>query len=239
MQTKDGNVITLPGFDQDRPLAGQTILLVEDSRVGAAAIRAFCQKSGARLRRADTLLSAHRHLATYRPTVAIIDLGLPDGSGLDVISELAATGQGRPLILALSGEDPSLCRPAALEAGADGFLAKPIASLGAFQQAILSKGKIAGGVSTGTVQLRDRQPLYDDVKTAVALLEEAGDASALAYGAQFVASVAATLADRRLAQGAERLRLALNADDPPGQAVADLLAQLRRRTGAEGALTMA
>lgn len=239
MQTEDSNVITLPSMDQAKPLSGQTILLVEDSRVGAAAIRAFCQKSGARLRRADTLAAAHRHLATYRPTVAIIDLGLPDGSGLDIIRELSGAGQGRPLILALSGEDPSLCKPAALDAGADGFLEKPIASLGAFQQAILSRGKVARGVNKGSVQLRDHQPLFDDVRTAVALLEQAADPAALAYGAQFVASVAATLADRRLAQGAERLRLALSADDPPGQAVAGLLEQLRRRAAKDELLSLA
>jgi DNA-binding response OmpR family regulator len=68
-----------------QPLAGLTILAVEDSRFASEALRLMCLRSDARLRRADSLEQADRHLSVYRPDVVIVDLGLPDGNGADLI----------------------------------------------------------------------------------------------------------------------------------------------------------
>jgi CheY-like chemotaxis protein len=108
------------------------VLLVEDSRVCAEAVRFFCLRSGARLRRADSLRSAHRHLAVYRPSVVLVDLGLPDGSGLSLIEELAAAPSPTIPVIAISGEDPTICSLAAREAGAIGFFAKTNTASGPF-----------------------------------------------------------------------------------------------------------
>ncbi|HVG49901.1 MAG TPA: response regulator, partial [Rubellimicrobium sp.] len=82
----------------DRPLAGLTVLLVEDSRLASEGMRLLCARSGARLRRADTLGAAERHLRAYRPGAVIVDLHLPDGSGLDLFRSLA---RARPRIPAI------------------------------------------------------------------------------------------------------------------------------------------
>lgn len=121
-----------------RPLLGLTVLVVEDSRFASEAVRLLCIRSGARIRRADSLAAAHRHLQVYRPSVVIIDLGLPDGSGIDLISELAGEAEvAQPVIIATSGADGDGLAETALAAGAHEFLPKPIASVCTFQQTIL------------------------------------------------------------------------------------------------------
>lgn len=117
------------------PLLGLTVLLVEDSRFASEALRLICMRSGARIRRADTLAHARRHLAVYRPGCVIVDLGLPDGSGTDLIAELAAGSPRIDIILGTSG-DPD-ARSQAMSAGADGFLDKPVSSVAMFQAQVL------------------------------------------------------------------------------------------------------
>jgi CheY-like chemotaxis protein len=117
---------------------GLTVLVVEDSRYASEAVRLLCIRSGARIRRADTLTAAHRHLQVYRPAVVIVDLGLPDGSGIDLIAELASEDQvARPVLIATSGADGDGAAEAALAAGAQEFIPKPFASVCDFQQIIL------------------------------------------------------------------------------------------------------
>ncbi|PWJ14409.1 response regulator [Jannaschia seohaensis] len=134
----DLELMARPAPTVRRPLLGMTILVVEDSRFACEAVRLLALRSGARLRRADSLRAARRHLASYRPDVVVVDLGLPDGPGSDLIADLSGAPSRPTVILATSGQTTDMVANAALEAGADGFLAKPIDSLAAFQQAILA-----------------------------------------------------------------------------------------------------
>lgn len=120
-----------------RPLLGLTVLVVEDSRYSSEAVRLMCLRSGARIRRADCLASARRHLNVYRPSVAIVDLGLPDGSGLDLIAKMTVARPRVPIVLGTSGAEREEAARDCADAGADAFLPKPVASLAAFQSAIL------------------------------------------------------------------------------------------------------
>ena len=116
----------------DRPLFGLTVLVVEDSKFACEGIRLLCLRSGARIRRADCLRSARRHLQVYRPSVVIIDLGLPDGNGAELIEELNAASPRVGIVLAISGD--SFGESVALAAVADGFFAKPLIILAVFQK---------------------------------------------------------------------------------------------------------
>jgi len=117
------------------PLLGLTILIVEDSRYSCEAMRFMALRSGARLRRADSIQSAKRHLRVYIPSAIIVDVGLPDGSGLDLIRELSSARPRVPALIGTSGDE--LHHSATLKSGADVFISKPYESLAAFQQTLL------------------------------------------------------------------------------------------------------
>ncbi|WP_424965675.1 MULTISPECIES: response regulator [unclassified Dinoroseobacter] len=191
-----------------RPLLGVTILLVEDSRYASEAMRLLCLRSGARLRRADCLASARRHLRMYCPTVAIVDLGLPDGAGEDLIAELAQAQPRLPAILGFSGELSG--EDCAIAAGADGFLAKPLTRIAEFQAAVLAhlpkdaqpKGPRA---MTETEICPDTLALQDDLAHAQDLLLDEDDPIQRAYSAQFLHGLAVAAKDTPLAEAAKAL----------------------------------
>lgn len=138
-QTAQQKIIppSMPAFAR-KPLTGITILLVEDSSAASEALRLLAVREGARLRRADCLHSASRHLGIFRPNVVMVDLGLPDGNGLGLISEMARKAVPCPALIAISGGDPSDWGPKAIEAGAHAIMAKPLSRSKDFRDVILS-----------------------------------------------------------------------------------------------------
>ncbi|QBX35389.1 response regulator [Paracoccus liaowanqingii] len=213
--------LTLP----PRPLSGLTVLVVEDSRFASEAVRLLCLKSGARIRRADCLRSATRHLRTYRPAVVIVDLGLPDGDGGQLIADLHAVEPRVPVILAMSG-DPDRAREA-LAAGADGFLPKPVESLALFQQTILTvlppeTAAVVLRVLPDDVIRPDRSGLRDDLTHVAEVLSGARDTTAVDYIARFLAGVARSSHDPAL----EAAATALARDHLAGHALATDLARI-------------
>ena len=208
-----------------RPLTGLTVLVVEDSRFACEALRLMCLRSGARIRRADCLASARRHLQCYRPTVIIVDLGLPDGSGVDLIAELAALHPRVPALLGTSGDGAAAVD--AMAAGADGFLAKPYESLAAFQQAILAPLPSATRPIRPVAGCDDRvrpDPIAfrDDLCHIAAVLGTRPDDAMLGYVAQFLTGLARTAHDAPLEAAAR----ALSRDRLAGQRTAHPLLRI-------------
>lgn len=192
----------------DRPLRGLTVLVVEDSRFASEAIRLLSLRSGARIRRADCLRAAHRHLRVYRPTIVIIDMGLPDGSGADLIAELSADPVRVPVLLAMSGDAGT--RDQAMAAGADGFMEKPVESLAVFQQNILSvlppcEGPRGPRELPYDVVSPDTIALQDDLSHAAELMRATHDEQTQDYVAQFLSVLARSAQDRPLEKAADRL----------------------------------
>jgi len=208
----------LPELTGKRPLLGITILLVEDSRYCAEAVRLMSQRSGSRLRRADSLRAARRHLAIYRPDVVMIDLGLPDGSGVDLIRELHKAGKHAPGIVAVSDDEGGSACAGAMEEGANCFMAKPLVDISSFQQAIrriINKEQRAGyfvpQVVKGGPQL-DARAFVDDLGHVGGQLGEAlqgNDRTKLRYLAQFTRSIAQTARDHELMDSASAFMVRL------------------------------
>ena len=176
----------------ERPLLGSIVLVVEDSRHTCEVLRLICQRSGARIRRAECLASARRHLRAYRPRIAVIDLGLPDGSGLELIDELARSEPRIDALIAMSGDDT--LHEAAMQAGADIFLPKPLASVSQFQNIAL--GLMPENLRPPVVappKQDDLEPdpiaLRDDLSLAADLLRTKPDAQTLDYLGAFLASL--------------------------------------------------
>jgi len=107
------------------------ILVVEDD----PAVRAFLADNltadGYELLVAETLRDAARVLEYQHPDLAILDLSLPDGSGLDLLGRLRAADPSfsrmdaaLPVLL-LTGRAGELDRIRGFERGADDFMAKP------------------------------------------------------------------------------------------------------------------
>lgn len=200
-----------------RPLLGLTILVIEDSRYACEAMRLLCLRSGARIRRADCLKSARRHLQVYRPSVLIVDLGLPDGSGADLIEETVNASPRVSVVLGTSGDDAA--KEAALAAGADGFLEKPVTSLAAFQQAILSRlpadrQPMGPGELLDEIIHPDLLAFQDDMAHVADVLNDSQEVNILNYVAQFLGGVARSVGDSSLADAAAGLSKALSSGRP-------------------------
>jgi DNA-binding response OmpR family regulator len=107
------------------------IVLVEDDPVVRAFLADNLSADGYEVFTADTLRDALRHLEYKRPDLAVVDLGLPDGSGLELIRRVrAADGVASrldpalPLVI-VSGRTGELDRVRGFERGADDYVAKP------------------------------------------------------------------------------------------------------------------
>lgn len=196
-------------------LRPQTLLLVEDSRHAAEAVRLMARRLGLRLRRAETLEAARRHLRVYRPDTVLVDLGLPDGPGLALIAELAAARPRLRRIVAVSADPDGAA--GALAAGADGFVAKPLRMPGDLGALLGLPDAVAGGGPPGGA---DPLALRDDLLRARAALAGAAPRD---YALGFVQGLALCAGDEGLGREAARARHS-------GES-AGLLAALAARTG--------
>jgi DNA-binding response OmpR family regulator len=108
-----------------------TLLLVEDDPVLTTFLADNLTADGFELVLADSLRDGLRELEFRRPDLAIVDLGLPDGSGLELLERVRTADRVAsridpqlPLIV-LTGRSGELDRVRGFERGADDFVAKP------------------------------------------------------------------------------------------------------------------
>ncbi|MEE6802566.1 response regulator, partial [Escherichia coli O8:H10] len=99
------------------------ILIVEDEQAIVRFVRAALEADGLRVHEAQTLQRGLLEAATRKPDAIILDLGLPDGDGLDFIRDLRQWSQTPIIVLSARTEEQD--KIAALDAGADDYLSKP------------------------------------------------------------------------------------------------------------------
>ncbi|RYX89561.1 MAG: response regulator [Comamonadaceae bacterium] len=107
------------------------ILLVEDDPAIAKTVIYALERDGLAVTHCLLLGDARRQLALQLPDVLVLDLGLPDGSGLDLCRELrggqiGSSAETRHLpVLILSAQGEEIDRVLGLELGADDYVSKP------------------------------------------------------------------------------------------------------------------
>ncbi len=99
------------------------ILLVEDDERIRNYIRTTLNSVGYTVLEASTVTMARTLAASYAPTLMLLDLGLPDGDGVELIEEMRKWTQ-MPVIV-VSARDHERDKVAALDAGADDYVTKP------------------------------------------------------------------------------------------------------------------
>jgi two-component system OmpR family response regulator len=100
------------------------LLLVEDSPRLTELLRETVHQAGWRIDSVATLTDASLAIEAEEHDLCVLDLGMPDGNGLDFLRELRATGSTLPVLIVTAMGDVD-SRIAGLDAGADDYLAKP------------------------------------------------------------------------------------------------------------------
>ncbi|MDE2018655.1 MAG: response regulator, partial [Hyphomicrobiales bacterium] len=100
------------------------VLLVEDDEMIGAGLATALRREGASVDWARTAPDGAEALATCDYAIALVDLGLPGGDGLDLLRAARVAGRPTP-VLVLTARDGIDDRVAGLELGADDYLVKP------------------------------------------------------------------------------------------------------------------
>ncbi|GEK46810.1 DNA-binding response regulator [Bisbaumannia pacifica] len=100
------------------------LLLLEDDDLLAESLAESLKDNGYRTDLATSLGTARSLMATETYALAILDLGLPDGSGLALLRQWRQQGRDLPVLI-LTARDTWEDKVVGLEGGADDYLTKP------------------------------------------------------------------------------------------------------------------
>ncbi len=100
-----------------------TVIVIEDEPKIRRFVRMSLESEGFQVFEADSVKRGLIEAGTRKPDMAVLDLGLPDGDGVDFIRDLR-TWSDIPVIV-LSARTTEVDKVAALDAGADDYLTKP------------------------------------------------------------------------------------------------------------------
>ncbi|ATR82313.1 DNA-binding response regulator [Pseudomonas sp. FFUP_PS_473] len=100
------------------------LLLIDDDEELCELLSSWLTQEGFQVRACHDGQSARKALAEYAPAAVVLDVMLPDGSGLEVLKQLRSEHAELPVVM-LSARGEPLDRILGLELGADDYLAKP------------------------------------------------------------------------------------------------------------------
>jgi two-component system KDP operon response regulator KdpE len=115
-----------PQWSRAETIAVPVVLIVEDDEGIRDVLRFLAEANGMRVVAASTCDLAIREAESHRPDLAIVDLGLPDRDGIQLIQKIRTWS--RVPIIVLSARTLESQRRAAFDAGADDYVAKPFSA---------------------------------------------------------------------------------------------------------------
>jgi len=108
------------------PILEKKVLIVEDEMVFAKAVDKRLQRAGYKTELAGDLKTANSKFKTSSPDLILLDMRLPDGSGLDFLSNLRSKHQSSVAVLVMSAYGELEDAVAAMKLGATDYLKKPM-----------------------------------------------------------------------------------------------------------------
>jgi two-component system KDP operon response regulator KdpE len=105
-------------------MSGARVLVVDDERQILRALRTSLRGAGYEVETAETAEEALAAAGMRPPDAVILDLVLPDGTGIDVARQLRSWTSAPVIVLSAIGEERE--KIAALDAGADDYVTKPV-----------------------------------------------------------------------------------------------------------------
>jgi two-component system KDP operon response regulator KdpE len=100
-----------------------TVLVVDDEPPIRRLLRTTLTAAGYRVAEAETAAEGLRSLAVEKPDLLILDLGLPDRSGIELIGEIRKTSLVPIVVLSARHDERAMVE--ALDLGADDYVGKP------------------------------------------------------------------------------------------------------------------
>ncbi|MBV8081048.1 MAG: response regulator [Actinobacteria bacterium] len=105
-------------------MSGPRVLVVDDEQQILRALKTSLRGAGYDVETAETAEGALAAAALRPPEAVILDLVLPDGTGIEVARELRKWSAAPVIVLSAVGEERE--KVAALDAGADDYVTKPV-----------------------------------------------------------------------------------------------------------------
>jgi len=173
-------------------MAGETVLIVDDEKLVRWSLRQKCEEWGFTVLEAENGATGLRLAHSGNPDLILLDVRLPDLSGLEVLDRLKGAGEVRAVIMITA--DPQLDDvKAAIKLGAFDFIGKPIDfdELHVTIQNALEATRLRSEVASLRSEMQRRVGYRDVVATSKKMSELMG----------FVRKVAASEASTILIQG--------------------------------------
>ncbi|MDS9468773.1 response regulator transcription factor [Paracoccus sp. MBLB3053] len=202
------------------------VLLVEDTPDLADGISRYLVASGHAIDVAPSIADAEAALDVVRYDVMLLDLALPDGSGLTLLRALRARGDRLPVVIATARDQVS-DRIDGLDAGADDYVVKPF-DLGEVEARLRAHVRRAGGEPSTQITLGEFR-----VDRAGARLFRGADEVRLTSREWAVLDTLVSARGRVMSRKALEERLYSFGDEIEGNAVEVYVSRLRSKLGAD------